>query len=74
MAVLITKLDKVYQAYREQMDSANELIRLHKLPRVLRERVRRFVEYTFSLTRGVSTDKVVNALADDLLNEVKKVN
>ena len=40
MAVLITKFDKVYQNYRERMDGANEFIRIHKLPRVLKERVR----------------------------------
>ena len=70
MAVLITKLGRVDQAYRLQMDAANELIRLHKLPRVLRERVRRFVTYTFSLTRGVSTEKVAADLPEALRIEI----
>ena len=70
MAMLITKIDKVYQNYRDRIDAANEFIRLHKLPNLLKDRVRRFVDYTFMLTHGISTDKVAAELPEGLRVEI----
>ena len=52
------------------MDAANEFIGVHNLPPVLKNRVRRYVDYMFIVTRGISTERFSAALPEGLRAEI----
>jgi hypothetical protein len=70
MAVLITKMEKSSERYREKMEAANDFIRLHALPGDVKERIHRVIDYTFSQNQGVSTQAVADDLPEGLRVEI----
>ena len=56
--------------YRKRMDEISEFARFHNLPPVLRQRIRKYLEFAFSVTKGISVESIVAQLPAHLQLEV----
>ena len=56
--------------YRKRMDEISEFSRFHHLPNVLRNKMRNYLEFAFSVTKGISVESIVAQLPAHLQLEV----
>lgn len=56
--------------YRKRMDEISEFASFHNLPIVLRKRIHKYLEFTFSVTKGISVESIVAQLPAHLQLEV----
>ena len=58
------------QRYRKRMDEINEFVRFHNLPPSLQHKIRSYVEFAFSVTKGINVESISQQLPSHLQLEI----
>ena len=58
------------QRYRKRMDEINEFVRFHNLPPSLQSKIRSYVEFAFSVTKGINVESISQQLPAHLQLEI----
>ena len=58
------------QRYRKRMDEINEFVRFHGLPPSLQGKIRSYVEFAFSVTKGINVESISQQLPAHLQLEI----
>ena len=58
------------QRYRKRMDEINEFVRFHGLPPSLTHKIRSYVEFAYSVTKGINVESISQQLPAHLQLEV----
>ena len=58
------------QRYRKRMDEINEFVRFHNLPPQLQFKIRSYVEFAFSVTKGINVESISQQLPAHLQLEI----
>ncbi|KAK6912445.1 Cyclic nucleotide-binding domain [Dillenia turbinata] len=72
MQTYLQSLTVRLEEWRLKRRDTEEWMRHRQLPQVLRERVRRFVQYKWLATRGVDEESILEALPTDLRRDIQR--
>ena len=70
IGAFLQALDSGGVRYRKRMSDMNEFFKYHSVPSVLQKRVRNYVEFQFSMTKGIDVEGFNNALPAHLQLEL----
>ena len=70
IGLIIQNLDASGQRFRRSMQEMNEFFRFHSVPPSLQKRIKDYMEFSFSVTRGIDVEAIHSQLPAQLQLEV----